>query len=55
MYIQIDITFEYTAQPLNLFNSHSFFDMRLFCCFFFWEQYYFAENFGHIWNLAILA
>ena len=36
VYIQNDLTFKYITHALNLFNSHSFFNMRLTHCFFFW-------------------
>ena len=35
VYIQKDLTLEYTSQTLNLFNSHSFFNVGLTHCFFF--------------------
>ena len=35
VYIQKGLTFGYTAQALNLYNSHSFSNVRLtHCCFF---------------------
>ena len=34
VYIKKVLTLEYTAQTLNLFNSHSFSNMRLTHCFF---------------------
>ena len=35
VYIQKGLTLEYTSQTLNLFNSHSFFNVGLTHCFFF--------------------
>ena len=37
VYIQNGLTLKYTTQTLNLFNSHSFSNVRLIRCFFFWE------------------
>ena len=37
VYIQNGLTLKYTIQALNLFNSHSFSNVRLIHCFFFWE------------------
>ena len=37
VYIQKGLTFGYTIQVLNFFNSHSFSNVGLTDCFFFWE------------------
>ena len=37
VYIQKSLTFEHTAQTLNLYNLHSFFNVGLTHCFFFSE------------------
>ena len=41
MYIQKSLTLGYTAQTLNLYNSHSFSNVGLTHYFFFWEYYIF--------------
>ena len=38
VYIQNDLTLGYTSQALNLYNSHSFSNVELTHCFFFFEN-----------------
>ena len=41
VYIQMGLTIRYTVQTLNFYNSHSFFNVRLICCFSFENTNYF--------------